>query len=355
MEKTMKQIMVNKNIIGKAYDPYIIAEVGVNHEGSMKLACQLIDHAAEAGAHAVKFQSYKADKLASKISPAYWDTSKEPTDSQFKLFKKYDAFEPNDYKLLAHHCKKKKIDFLSTPFDLDAVDYLEDLVPLFKIASADITNVPLLRKTARAGKPIVLSTGASSLAEIDFAVNTLKQCGCEDIVLLHCVLNYPTPIENAQLGMIKTLQRIFPECLIGYSDHVIPDKNLSSLEAALLLGAQVLEKHFTHDKTLPGNDHYHSMNQTDLMQFKKQVKKFKKMISNGNKDLSIEEAARIHARRSIHVRGNIKKGELFTENNLIPKRPGHGVSPVHWDMVLGKKATRDLHEDHLLSWSDISK
>jgi sialic acid synthase SpsE len=336
--------------VGNNLSPYIIAEIGVNHEGSMELAKRLIDEAASGGAHAAKFQSYKAGLIASKNSPAYWDQNKEPTDSQYKLFQKYDGFGEKEYIELAKYCETVGIHFMSTPFDLEAVDFLAPLMPAFKVASADITNVPLIRKCASQGKPLIISTGAATIPEIEFALNTAKEAGATEISLLHCVLNYPTPEENAQLGMIETLKRIFPDVIIGYSDHVAPDVTISALEAAMLLGASILEKHFTHDKTLPGNDHYHAMNESDLKAFVQKQKTYKKLISGDTKDLSKESAARLHARRSIVANGDIKEGVIITENMLIAKRPAHGISPVHWDDIVGKKATKDIADDDLLTW-----
>jgi N-acetylneuraminate synthase len=239
---------------------------------------------------------------------------------------------------------------MSTPFDLDAVDFLAPLMPAFKVASADITNVPLIRKCASQGKPLIISTGAATLPEIEFALTTAKEAGATEISLLHCVLNYPTPEENAQLGMIETLKRIFPDVVIGYSDHVAPDETISALEAAMLLGACVLEKHFTHDKALPGNDHYHAMNENDLTAFVEKQKTYKKLIAGDTKDLSKESAARLHARRSIVANGDIKAGQIITEDMLIAKRPAHGISPVHWDDIVGKTATQDIADDELLTW-----
>jgi sialic acid synthase SpsE len=339
--------------VGDHLTPYIIAEIGVNHEGSMELAKRLIDECAAGGAHAAKFQSYKASKIASKNSPAYWDQTKEPTDSQFKLFQKYDGFGPKEYIELAQYCEKVGIHFMSTPFDLDAVDFLAPLMPAFKVASADITNVPLIRKCAAQGKPLIISTGAATLPEIEFALTTASEAGATEISLLHCVLNYPTPEENAQLGMIETLKRIFPDVVIGYSDHVAPDETISALEAAMLLGASVLEKHFTHDKALPGNDHYHAMNEADLKAFVKKQQTYKKLISGDTKDISKESAARLHARRSIVANGDIKKGQVIMAENLIAKRPAHGISPIHWDEIIGKVATQDIADDDLLTWNMV--
>lgn len=344
-------LKIGTHFVDNSLEPYIIAEIGVNHEGDMALAKRLIDEAKEGGAHAAKFQSYKAGKIASKNSPAYWDTSKEPTDSQYKLFQKYDGFEAEDYGELAAYCEEIGIDFLSTPFDLEAVDFLAPLMPAFKIASADITNIPLIRKCAAQGKPMLMSTGAATLPEIELAVQTARAAGAKDISLLHCVLNYPTPEDHAQLAMIEVLKRTFPDCVIGYSDHVVPDETISALEVAVLKGASILEKHFTHDKNLPGNDHYHAMDKEDLKKFVNKVETYRRLLSEGSKDLSKEQAARTHARRSIVAACNIKAGDVLTEENLIAKRPAHGISPIHWDDVIGRIASVDIDDDTLLMWN----
>lgn len=351
----MNRFKIGDFEVGDNLNPYIIAEIGVNHEGDMALAKRLVLEAAKGGAHAAKFQSYKAEKIASKHSPAYWDQSKEPTESQYKLFKKLDSFGADEYVELAQYCESVGIDFMSTPFDLDAVDFLAPLMPAFKVASADITNVPLIRKCASQGKPLIISTGASTLPEIEFALRIAKDAGAKDISLLHCVLNYPTPEENAQLGMINTLRRVFPDVVIGYSDHVAPDQTISALEAGMLLGASILEKHFTHDKTLPGNDHYHSMDQADLERFNSKVEKYRNMIAGDAKDLEKESLARIHARRSLVANGSILKGQVITSNDLIAKRPGHGISPVHWDDVVGRVAIANIEDDEVVLWSSISE
>lgn len=348
------EFKISDYVVGDNLSPYIIAEIGVNHEGSMKLAKRLIDEALAGGAHAAKFQSYKASKIASKNSPAYWDQTKESTDSQFKLFQKYDGFGEKEYIELAKYCEKVGIHFLSTPFDTEAVDFLAPLMPAFKIASADITNVPLIRKCASQGKPLIISTGAATFPEIEFALNTAVNSGATDISILHCVLNYPTPEENAQLGMINTLKRVFPNVVIGYSDHVVPDSTISALEFAMLSGACILEKHFTHDKSLSGNDHYHAMDKDDLKAFSKKQSMYKRLASGSTKDLSKESAARLHARRSIVAKGDIISGSIITEDMIIAKRPAHGISPIHWDEIIGKKVLKDIKDDELISWSDLS-
>lgn len=335
--------------------PYVIAEIGVNHEGSLEQAKRLIELAKEGGADAAKFQTYKAGKIASRHSPAYWDTSKEPTPSQFQLFRKYDGFGPDEYVSLAEHCHRVGIQFLSTPFDAEAVEFLDPLMPFFKIASADLTNVPMLRQVAGKGKPVVLSTGASTLAEIDMAVQTLRRAGCDRIVLLHCVLNYPCPNENAHLAMMDGLKRAFPDIPVGYSDHTIPDEAMLVLTAAWLKGATVIEKHFTHDKSLPGNDHYHAMDVRDCRRFLSNVETLVPVLGSSHKaPLPDEAPARQHARRSIVPVADLPAGTVLTEAMLTYKRPAHGISPLHWDEVIGRPLARAVEEDRPLQWADLT-
>jgi sialic acid synthase SpsE len=336
--------------VGEPLNPYLIAEIGVNHGGDMRLALRLIEEASRGGAHAAKFQSYKADLIACRHSPAYWDISKEPTTSQHELFQKYDAFEPADYRALAEHCREHGIDFMSTPFDVGAVDWLDPLVPMFKIASADITNVPLIRRCAATGKPLLISTGAALMPEIEFAVETAAAAGAANIALLHCILRYPTEPENARLAMIPELARRFPDRVVGYSDHVVPDEELSALEAATMLGACVLEKHFTYDKSLPGNDHYHAMDERDLRRFVAKLERYRRMYASAGEGRPLEQDARLHARRSIVAARDIRAGTRLTAADLVAKRPAHGISPTHWDEVIGMVAKRDISEDTILVW-----
>jgi N-acetylneuraminate synthase len=352
----LQQVTLGTRSLRPGSRPYVIAEIGVNHEGDLDLAKTLIDLAKEGGADAAKFQSYKAGRIASKHSPAYWDTSKEPTPSQFQLFTKYDKFGPEEYQTLAEHCRKVGIDFLSTPFDAGAVEFLDPLVPFHKIASADLTNVPLLRQVAGKGKPVLLSTGASTLGEIDMAVETLRQAGCKDLVLLHCILNYPCPNGNAHLNMLDGLARAYPEIILGYSDHTLPDERMLVLSAAWLKGAVVLEKHFTHDKTLPGNDHYHAMDVHDLKKFVENVALLEEVLGTESHKapLAAEAPAREHARRSIVIDRDLPAGHVIAETDITYKRPAHGVSPIHWDEVIGRKTARALEEDHVLQWSDLA-
>jgi N-acetylneuraminate synthase len=350
-------MQLGSRLVGKNDAPYLIAEIGVNHEGSLATAKLLIEAAKRGGADAAKFQTYKAGLIASKFSPSYWDTSKEPTTSQYELFTKYDAFGAAEYKELADHCKKFEIEFVSTPFDIGAVEMLNPLVSYFKIASADITNPPLLKKVAATGKPIILSTGASNIGEIDTALAILRATGARQICLMHCILNYPTRDENAHLGMLTDLRNRYPDVVLGYSDHTLPTQEMMSLIAAHLLGAVVLEKHFTLDKTLPGNDHYHAMDESDLARFQVKVKKVHELLgpTRNKAPIATEEISRLNARRSIVLTRDLKSGHKIVDSDLVAKRPGTGVSPINWDEVIGKKTIRDLPEDHILTWDDLSK
>ena len=350
-------IKLGSKFITKQSRPYLIAEIGVNHEGSLDNAKKLIDLAKEGGANAAKFQSYKANKIASKNSPSYWDTTKESTKSQYELFKKYDSFEESDYIELSNHCKNIGIDFLSTPFDDFAIDFLDNIVPFFKIASADITSIPFLRKIAKKGKPVILSTGASNLKEINFAISTLNQEGCNSIALLHCILNYPTSNNNAHLSMIKSLIKNYPNYIVGYSDHTLPDKNMTSLIASFLLGAVIIEKHFTNDKSLPGNDHYHAMDIKDLKRFNELIDINCGLIGDifEKKPIASEEISRLNARRSIVAKNILKKGHVITEEDITYKRPGNGISPIYWDKVLGMRLSQDIESDHIIQWEDLNE
>lgn len=330
--------------------PYIIAEAGVNHEGDIDIARRLIDEAVEGGAHAIKFQTYKANTIASKYSPAYWDTTKEPTESQYKLFQKYDKFWKEEYEQLKTYCDQAGIEFMSTPFDVESAKFLNDMMDVFKISSSDITNKPFIEFICGFGKPIILSTGASYLHEIREAVEwiDIKEV---PVALLHCILNYPTDDKNAHLGMIKDLQKIFPDKTIGYSDHTLPN-NMKVLEMATLLGAAIIEKHFTHDKSLPGNDHYHAMDKEDLKVFNKKIDQMFTILGSQQKyPLSSENSARKHARRSLVTTMDISEGTIINREHLTWKRPAHGISPRNIEEVLGKKTKKFIAEDEVLQWS----
>jgi N-acetylneuraminate synthase len=330
--------------------PYVIAEAGVNHEGSMANAKRLVDEAKEGGANAIKFQTYRAGTLASKHSPAYWDTTKEPTKSQFELFSKHDKFWKSEMEELKKYCDKSGIEFLSTPFDVESASFLNDLMDVFKISSSDLTNKPFIEYLCDFGKPIILSTGASELWEIQEAVSWIEE-KANPYALMHCVLNYPTADEDANLGMILGLKKAFPNTLIGYSDHTLP-KNMEVCRTANILGAVILEKHFTHDKKLPGNDHYHAMDKEDLKIFFKKIALTYQMLG-GFKVASLpnEEMARNNARRSLVAALDIKVGKIIEASDLTFKRPASGISPKHINEIIGKKACKNISTDDVLQWS----
>lgn len=335
----------------RADRPFLIAEAGVNYENDMATALRMVEEAAKAGADAIKFQSYKAETLASRFSPAYWDTTKEPTRSQYELFKKYDHFDIEEYRRLAEHARACGISFLSTPFDARFVDALAPLMPAVKVASADLTNHPLLRRVARHKKPVILSTGASTLGEIEEAVTLLRAEGIEHIALLHCVLSYPCRPEDANLGAITHLQTAFPDLVIGYSDHVPPAYGCAALTTAWLLGARILEKHFTLDKTKPGNDHYHAMDPEDIRQFRAQCTYVTALLGEGQKRvLACEAEARRQARRSLVAARAIRAGERVAEEDILIKRPGSGIDPRFLTVIVGAIARRDIQEDEPLQW-----
>jgi sialic acid synthase SpsE len=334
----------------KLYKPYVIAEIGVNHEGSMKLAKRLVDEAKNGGADAVKFQSYKAETLTSKDSPAYWDTTKEPTTSQYKLFKKYDSFWVGEMQELKNYCDSIDIEFMSTPFDMESADFLNDMMDIYKISSSDLTNKPFVEYLCKFNKPIILSTGASSLHEIQEAVSWIEKFG-NPLALLHCVLNYPTVDKNANLGMILDLKTKFPDKIIGYSDHTLP-KDMKVCEMATMLGSVIIEKHFTHDKTLPGNDHYHAMDKEDLKLFRKNLKRTFDILGSFKVEALEDEAlAKNNARRSLVAYKDIPKGKVIAKEDLTFKRPAHGVSPKFIDEIVGKVTLIDIKDDAVIKWN----
>jgi sialic acid synthase SpsE len=338
-------------------NPYLIAEIGMNYEGSMTRAKEMIEQVARAGGHAAKFQTYKADKLAAKhTSPAYWDTNAEPTKSQHELFQRFDAFGPEEYAELAKHANDLGIDFMSTPFDLDAVDFLTPLMPVTKVASADLTNIPLIRKIAKTGNPVVMSVGAGSHDEMDRAIDEVLSNGAPSLTLLHCVLNYPTPRENAHLSQIKVLQERYADRVsIGYSDHVKPesDGSVPALEIAALYGARVIEKHFTDNKLGHGNDHYHAVDEKDLSNFVARLALYRELHGDGNLHLENQGSAISNARRRVIAAKTIAAGSIIQESDLIALRSNVGIEIYDWDQVIGKKAKRDIQQDAPVTWEDL--
>ena len=333
---------------------YLIAEIGVNYYdiaiqkniSIMEAAKLMIDEAVNAGIDAVKFQTYKAEKIASRYSPSYWDTSEESTTSQYDLFKKFDLFGFCEYQELSKYCDDKGVVFLSTPFDFESADFLEVLMPAYKISSSDITNIPFISHISKKRKPVLISTGASDMDEIKKAVRAIADEGVTDITVMHCVLEYPTPYEHANLDMILALKKQFPDKIIGYSDHTRPDECMDVIKTAWLLGASIIEKHFTLDKSLKGNDHYHAMDPSDVKKIKNGLDFIKNIRGKEAKHcLESELVARRNARRSIVANVGIKSGTIITENMISFKRPGIGISPAEVQHVIGKKTKVNIDED----------
>ena len=343
---------------------YIIAEAGVNYYefaerfsvSPLDAAKMMVKAASENGADAIKFQTYKAKYLAMKDSPGAWDRNDIPVETQYELFQMYDRLGENDYKELSEYSEKIGIEFLSTPFDLESADYLESYMEEYKISSSDISNIPLITKIAQKNLPIILSTGASTVEEIDEAVNLIRKYNNRKLTLLHCVLEYPTPYSEANLLKIQSLKERYPDVIVGYSDHTKPDEMMDVLKTAFILGAKVIEKHFTLDKTIKKrNDHFHSMDCDDLKKLKTSLD-FVKLIS-GSATLGCQEeeiSTRNSVRRSAVSACAIKKGTIVTEEMVIFKRPGTGIAPKDFATIIGKVAINDIPEDTLLNFSDFN-
>ncbi|MBN1201442.1 MAG: N-acetylneuraminate synthase family protein [Anaerolineae bacterium] len=351
----IKPVQVGDRLIGPGHPTYVIAEAGVNHKGSLSAARRMIDEAKRAGADAIKFQTYKADKLVTRTAPRYWDDP-EASGTQFAIFKRSDCFGEAEYKTLYDHAQAVGITWLSTAFDLDAVKFLDEMgMPAFKVASADLTNYPLLMAVAQTGKPVLLSTGASTLVEVHASVDFLRRHGGRELVLLYCVLSYPTADEDANLLRIRTLQQDFPGISIGFSDHTVPDDCVIVPAAAVAVGAQVIEKHFTLDRSLPGDDHYLSVDPVQLATMVRNFRVIEKAL--GNPDFGVqtsEEQARMYARRSIVSAVFIPMGTTITADMLIMKRPGTGIAPSEVPHLVGRTATVDIQPDTMISWDMVS-
>lgn len=324
----------------------IIAEAGVNHNGDVNLARQLVDKAKEAGADIIKFQTFNLDSIVSKFAEMadYQKDNIGIVESQKEMLKKitlpYEAFLE-----LYKYCNKKEIQFLSTPFDIGSIHFLNDMVPFWKIPSGEVTNYPYLVEIAKTGKPVVMSTGMCELQEIDEAIKVLKTNGTSDITLLHCNTQYPTPYKDVNLRAMETLRNRY-KVKVGYSDHT---KGIEVPIAAVALGAEVIEKHFTLDKNLPGPDHKASLEPKELAAMIFSIRNIEEALGSPNKTVSDSERENIAiARKSIVAAKNIKKGEVLTVDNLTTKRPGTGLSPMRWNEVLGSKAIRDFVEDEVI-------
>ncbi|MBR0057779.1 MAG: N-acetylneuraminate synthase family protein [Methanobrevibacter sp.] len=328
--------------------PFLIADIGVNYYdiaqkeeiSDIDAAKLMILEAKKAGVDAVKFESYKTENIIS-----------EQSQDQFDLFKKYDKFGEDEFRQLADYCAELKIKFFSTPLDFESVDYLDEFMDIYSISSSDLTNIPFIQYVAKKNKPILLLTGAATLNEIKQAVRAIEEVSTVDIAIMHSVLAYPTEYRDANLAMIKDLAINFPDYEIGYSDHTRPDSNMFVLTTAYNYGADIIEKHFTLDKSLPGNDHEHSMDPEDVMVFKTNVGFLSQISGMKNKQpLICESSAKRESRRSIVSTKDIKKGDVITPDAITFKRPGTGISPALIDDVVGKTASVDIAADSLIDF-----
>lgn len=326
---------------------FVIAEAGVNHNGSLEIARQLVDVASEAGADAVKFQTFKAERLVCKeaLKATYQITNSGNTESQYQMLRKLEL-TVQMHKELIQYCKKKSILFLSTPFDIESIKLLADLdMPIFKVPSGEITNLPYLREIAKQKRKIILSTGMSTLDEVKKAVNVLKEYGEEDITLLHCNTQYPTPISDVNLLAMVTMQRELG-LPVGYSDHT---QGIEIPLAATALGACVIEKHFTLNRAMEGPDHKASLEPQELKEMVNGIRKIECALGSGKKQVSLSEYENIEiVRKSIVAACNIRKNDIFTDENLAVKRPGSGISPMRWDEIIGMKANKDYVTDEMI-------
>lgn len=323
---------------------FIIAEAGVNHNGDIKLAKRLVDEAVAAGADAVKFQTFKAETLVCKNAKKaeYQLETTDGEETQFEMLKKLELTKEMHEELI-EYCREKKIMFLSTPFDVESVALLNHYgIDIMKIPSGEITNYPYLKAVGETGKRVILSTGMSTLDEVEEAVKVLQNHGAGDITLLHCNTEYPTPMKDVNLLAMCTMKNTIG-LSVGYSDHT---EGIEVPIAAVALGATVIEKHFTLDKTMEGPDHKASLEPEELKQMVKAIRNIEQALGSGRKEPSESEMKNINiVRKSIVAKHDIMEGEVFSEKNLTAKRPGNGVTPMLWSDIIGKKAKKDYKED----------
>ncbi len=329
---------------------FIIAEAGVNHNGSLDLAVKMVDSAAAAGADAVKFQTFKADKMITATAPkaGYQHKTGHSHETQLEMVQKLEL-DQEAHRIILSHCKTLGIDFISSPFDLESVDFLSCLgIEIIKIPSGEITNLPYLRKIGQLKRHLLLSTGMADLGEIEDALDLLVDSGTprHNITVLHCTTGYPTPFEDVNLRAMETIKCAFPGIAVGYSDHT---PGMEVAMAAVAMGARVIEKHFTLDRRLAGPDHQASLEPGELTALVKGIRNIEISLGTGIKKPSPTDLTNISiVRKSLVADCTIAKGEAFSENNITAKRPGTGLSPMRWDEIIGSHANRDYKKDEPL-------
>lgn len=347
----MKKVKIGKKVVGEGEPCFIIAEAGVNHNGDIELAKKLIDAAKDAGADAVKFQTFKAENVVSNAAKMadYQEKNIGSNESQLEMIKGLEL-NYNSFKELKEYCDDMGITFLSTPHTFDAVDFLDDLVPAYKIGSGDLTNLPLLKKIVGKGKPIVLSTGMATLGEIEDALNNIKEKGFEDIILLHCVSNYPAKEEEVNLRVIRTLRCSFG-VPVGFSDHTL---SIFVPIGAVTLDASIIEKHFTLDRNLSGPDHKASLEPKELKEMVKAIRSVESALGNGiKKPTKGEQLIKEVVRKSIVARVNIPENSTITEDTVTIKRPGTGLPPKYLKKIIGRRAKKNIKENDMIDWKMI--
>ncbi|MFA8342836.1 MAG: N-acetylneuraminate synthase [Rhodothermaceae bacterium] len=347
----MKQIKINNKIIGMNKKPYIIAEAGINHNGNIKIAKELIKQAKNIGADAVKFQSFTVECMMTKTAASAEHLDAGAGKEDVYSFVKRISLSENEHRELFIYAKELEIEFISTPFSFKTVDWLEKLgVSCYKIASMDLNNLPLIKYVAERQKPIILSTGMGTIAEVDQALRTIYKTGNQDVILLHCVSLYPPSDDNINLKVLNTLENTF-DCLVGFSDHT--EDNLISL-AAVARGAKVIEKHFTLDKKMPGPDQKSSGDPETFKRLIDNIKRIYSALGSGiKKPVEAELKMQKNFRRSIVAKKDIEKNEVITKEKVTFKRPGSGIPPTELEWVLGTKAKNNIKSDTLISKEDL--
>jgi len=352
-----RTIRIGRTLIGAGQPTFVIAEVGCNHENQFDRACEMVAKAAEAGANAVKFQSFDSDTLVTRDAPKFWDIEGPGRTQHEEFVAIQPRFSRAEYERLIALADRLGIIWFSTPTNVALTDFLDQLgVPLFKVASMDLTYTDLIRHIARKRKPVILSTGASGVEEVRQAVHAIREEGNDDIVLLHCISAYPTLPSQANLRMMHHLVREFPECVVGYSDHTRPDSALLVPTLAVASGAQVIEKHFTFDTTRPGYDHEISADYSGLKRMVEQFRFVEQVLGVGTKTpTQVEAGARQFGRRSLVAAVPIPQGTCLQRAMVAVKRPGTGIAPAEIDDVVGKIAARDIAQDEVLTWTALGQ
>jgi sialic acid synthase SpsE len=349
----MTKIKIGDKWIGEDYPCYTIAEAGANHDSNVNNAKKLIDAAIEGDADSIKFQTYKASRLVTKNAPKYWNDGKT-NETQFDTFKKLDLLENEDWKEIFDYAKEKNITCFSTPFDEKSVELLYTFdVPAFKIASADITHIPMIKQIAKKKLPIFISTGMANNEEINEAIKTIENEGNDEIIIMHCITSYPTKPEDANLNMIRSLKEKFPQYVIGFSDHTL---GTTVAMCSTFYGAKCIEKHFTYDKNHEGSpDHKLSLDKDD---FKELVSKLRLAEISKGKDERIDFDSELEAikfaRRSIVSKKKIPKNTIISIDMLDVKRPGTGIKPKFLEKIIGSTTKNEIEEDTPIQWNDLN-